>query len=85
MAIITSVPRGTKQRQATEVLHRQITDHRVRPVKGGQKGRSEVFWMILAWFLSLVLAWMMGGVSGVDAVKKHPERVGLEEKERKKN
>ena len=44
-----------------------------------------MFWMIVAWFLSLVLAWMMGGVSGVDAVKKHPERVGLEEKERKKN
>ena len=74
MAIITSVPRGNEEARA-------------RPVKGGQKGVSEVFWMILAWVLSLVIAWILGGVSVGDEIRNHPERYGLrkEKTERKEN
>ena len=37
-----------------------------------------MFWEIVAWLSSLILAWIMGEFTIIDAVNKHPERIGLE-------
>lgn len=37
-----------------------------------------MFWTIVAWVLSVLLAWIMGGINVASAVIKYPERVGLE-------
>lgn len=43
--------------------------------------------MMLVWFLPLVIAWILGGFSVEDEIRKHPERYGLrkEKTERKEN
>ena len=50
--------------------------------KAGRKD-FEMFWAIVAWLLSLILAYIIGGFAVIDALNKHPERIGLEKMERK--
>lgn len=37
-----------------------------------------MFWTIVAWVSSLILAWIIGGFTIIDAVNKHPERMRKE-------
>lgn len=46
-----------------------------------------MFWMMVAWFFSLALAWIFGAYTVIGKVLKYPERIGLEKvkTERKEN